>query len=149
MLCPVDDSELLVDSFGGYQVHRCAQCLGVAVSGNLWRDVRAYAALEIHKNRGDALSVRPCPTDAKAMKVLEYKGVAMFVCPQCLGLWLVFDQLSRLLELVGPPKQANLSKIGQSLTMVRSNVGPNGIDGLGDILEFSVDVFDAIGKLAE
>lgn len=149
MLCPVDDSELLVASFGGYQVHRCTQCLGVAVSGNLLRDVRAYAALEMHKKRDDAPSVRPCPTDAKAMKVLEYKGVAMFVCPQCLGLWLAPGQLSRLLELVGPPKQADLSKIGQSLTTVRSSVGPSGIDGLGDILEFSVDVFDAIGKLAD
>jgi Zn-finger nucleic acid-binding protein len=149
MLCPVDDSELLVASFGGYQIHRCTQCLGVSVSGNLLRDVRAYAALEMHKKQGDVQSVRPCPTDAKVMKALEYKGVAMCVCPQCFGLWLGASQLSRLLELVGPPKQADLSKIGQSLTTMRSSVGPSSPDGLGDILEFAIDVFDAIGKLAD
>ncbi len=149
MLCPVDDSELLVASFGGYPIHRCAQCLGVAVSGSLLRDVRAYAALEMHKKQGDAPSVRPCPTDAKAMRALEYKGVAMCVCKQCLGLWLDAGQLSRLLELMGPPKQEDLSKIGQSLTTMRSSAGPSSIDGLGDILELAVDVFGAIGKLAD
>ncbi len=149
MLCPVDDSELLVASFGGYQVYRCKQCLGVAVSGNLLRNVRAYAALELHKKHSDAPGVQPCPTDAKAMKSLEYKGVAMCVCPQCLGLWLKAGQLSRLLELVGPPEQTDLSKIGQSLTTLRSSVGPSCIDGLGDILEFPIDVIDAIGTLAE
>jgi hypothetical protein len=40
MLCPVDHSELLVDSVDGYRVHRCAQCFGVALSGNLLREVR-------------------------------------------------------------------------------------------------------------
>jgi|SRR5450830_320600 len=149
MLCPIDGSELLITSVAGYNIYRCAQCSGVAVGGNLLRDVRAYAALKMHKTQADTPTDRHCPTDAKAMKALEYKGVKMCVCPQCLGLWLDVGQLSRLLELVGPPKQEDLSKIGQSLTTLRSRVDPSDIDGLGDVLDIATDVFDAIGKLAD
>jgi hypothetical protein len=78
MLCPVDKSELLIDSVGGYQVHRCTQCSGVAFGGNLWRDVRAYVALELHKKRDDTAGVGACPIDSKAMLALVYKGISMF-----------------------------------------------------------------------
>ncbi|MNY79386.1 hypothetical protein D3C86_2199970 [compost metagenome] len=70
----------------------------------------------------------------------------MCACPQCLGLWLDAGQLSRLLELVEPPRQADLSKIGQSLPGSSSS---DSIDGLADILEFAAEVFDVVGNIAE
>jgi Zn-finger nucleic acid-binding protein len=149
MHCPVDDSPLISAQLGGCDVHRCAQCSGVAVNGNLLREVRAYAALKLHREHGDVVNAWHCPTDGKAMKVLAYKGIDMCACPQCLGLWLEADQLSRLMELVRPPKQADLSKIGQGLTTIRGSATGSDIAGLGDILEFSVDVVDVIGKVAD
>jgi Zn-finger nucleic acid-binding protein len=149
MLCPVDNTTLQTASFGAYPIHRCPQCLGVSVKGDVLREVRAYAALELQKQQGVAATVRPCPHDGKAMKSLGYKGVAMCACQQCLGLWLDAGQFSRLLDLLEPPKQADLSKIGQSLPTIRSKIDTGGIEGLGDILEIASDVFNTIGKLAD
>ena len=149
MLCPVDDSVLKVASFGGYQIHRCPQCLGASVNGTVLRDVRAYVALELHKQHGTAASVRPCPKDATAMKTLSYKGLALCACPQCLGLWLDAGQLSRLLELSGPPRQTDLSAIGDSLATISNNSSSGTLESLGDIMEFSSDVLDIIGKLTD
>lgn len=149
MLCPVDDSELKAASFGGYQIHRCPQCLGASVNGTVLRDVRAYVALELHRQQGTAASVRPCPKDATAMKTLSYKGLVMCACPQCLGLWLDAGQLSRLLEMAGPPKQTDLSTFRDSLATIRSNSSCGPLDGVGDIMEFAADVLDSIGKLTD
>lgn len=149
MLCPVDDSELKAASFGGYQIHRCPQCLGASVDGTVLRDVRAYVALELHKQHGTAASVRPCPKDAVAMKTLCYKGLALCACPQCLGLWLDAGQLSRLLELAGPPRQTDLSTIGDSLATIPSNSSCGTLESFGDIFEFSADVLDVLGKLTD
>ena len=149
MLCPVDDSQLKVGSSRGHQIYHCRQCLGGLLNGNALREVRAYAALELHKQQGEATSVRPCPTDGKAMRSLEYKGVAMRVCPQCFGLWLDAAQLSRLLELASPPTQANLSKIGQSLTTMPRSSAPGRLEELGHIVEFSAGIFKAIGKFVD
>lgn len=147
MRCPVDHSELLSDSLAGYQVHRCGQCCGVALNGNALRDVRAFAALKMHKQEGGAADVGPCPADSSAMMALEYKGVFMCVCSQCLGLWLTPGQWTRLLELVEQPKQTDLSKIGQSLSALPdcSLGASSSLDGYRDILEF----IDAIGKLVD
>lgn len=157
MLCPVDHSELLVDSVDGYQVHRCAQCSGVALSGNLLREVRAYVALKLHQQRDGAAGFGLCPADTKPMAALDYKGVSLCACPQCLGLWLSGDQWTRLSEIVGPPRQADLSGVVQNLTTTAaygtfgsnslSNI--NGLDSIGDILELSVEIIEAIGKLAD
>jgi len=158
MLCPVDHSELLVDSVDGYRVHRCAQCFGVALGGNLLREVRAYVALTLHQRRdGAAAGIGPCPADAKPMAALEYKGVSLCACPQCLGLWLSGEQWTRLSEIVGPPRQADLSGVVQNLTATatygsfgsNSLNNLNGLDGIGDILEVSIEIIEAIGKLAD
>jgi Zn-finger nucleic acid-binding protein len=149
MLCPVDGSDLSLASVSGYQMHRCVQCMGVSISGSLLRDVRAYAALEMHRRRTDVPGGRTCPSDGMAMRMLVYKGVAMEACPQCLGFWLDACQLPCLLELTGPPKYADLSKIGQRLPTLRSGVSTSDVDGLVDIFELSTDVIEAIGKLAD
>jgi Zn-finger nucleic acid-binding protein len=142
MLCPIDDAQLAPGSFNGHQLHRCPKCLGVSLSGTLLREVRAHAALQLHK-QADTAGIRPCPADGKAMKPLNYKGVAMCACPQCLRLWLDAGQLAQLLELVEPPKQEDLSKIGLSLP---GNSSANGFDGLGDLLEFASEVLDVVWK---
>jgi Zn-finger nucleic acid-binding protein len=159
MRCPVDHSELLPDSLAGYQVHRCGQCLGVALNGNALRDVRAFTALKMHKQQGEAADIGPCPADSSAMVALEYKGVAVCACPQYLGIWLNRDQWTRLLDIVGPPKQTDLSGVLQGLTQPAAQdtfgtFGSNGLnldglDTIGDILELSVEIVEAIGKLAD
>ncbi|RZT08626.1 hypothetical protein SAMN05216319_2959 [Duganella sp. CF402] len=155
MLCPVDHSELLMDSVDGYQVHRCVQCSGVALSGKLLRDVHAYAALKMHKQQGGVADVGPCPADSQAMMTLDYKGVAMCACPQCLNLWLSHDQWVRLLDMVGPPKQTDLSGVVPGLAATQGTFGLsspdafNTLDGIGDILELSAEIIEAIGKLTD
>lgn len=146
MLCPVDDSELNAGSFGGYAIHRCPQCLGASVNGNLLRDVRAHVTLELHKQQAPAASLRPCPKDGASMKSLAYKGIPLCACPQCLGLWLDAGKLSRLLELAGPPKQPDLSAIGQSLPDLPHHRTADEIEG---ILELSADALRVISKLLE
>lgn len=148
MLCPADDSPLTVASVGGHLIHRCPQCLGAALSGTSLREVRAHAALQMHK-QADSPGNQTCPADGKAMKPLNYKGVAMWACPQCLSLWLEAGQLSRLLELVQPHRPADLSKIGQHLgTMSDSSVFGN-LDGAGDLLEFAAEILDGIGTIPD
>jgi Zn-finger nucleic acid-binding protein len=148
MLCPVDDTQLAPGSLGGHRIHHCPQCLGVSLSGTLLREVRAHAALQLHK-QGDTAGARPCPEDGRAMKALDYKGVTMCACPQCLGLWLDAGQLSRLLALVEPSKQADLSKIGQSLQAMPGNSAFDNLGGLGDILEFAAEVMDVVGNVTD
>jgi Zn-finger nucleic acid-binding protein len=145
MLCPVDDAQLTAASFGGHQIYRCPQCQGVSLSGTLLVQLRAHTALQLHKQR-DSVGVQPCPVDGQSMKPIDYKGVAMCACRQCLGLWLEAGQFSRLLELVEPPRQAELSKIGQSLSGSSSS---SSVDGLGDILEFASDILDVVGNIAD
>ncbi|WP_187358797.1 TFIIB-type zinc ribbon-containing protein [Pseudoduganella aquatica] len=102
-------------------------------------------ALQLHQQR-DSAGVQPCPVDGQAMKPIDYQGVAMCACRQCLGLWLEAGQFSRLLELVEPPRQADLSNIGQC---VPGSSSSSSIDGLGDILEFASDVFDVLGNFTD
>lgn len=149
MLCPVDDSPLVVASYEGYPIHRCPQCLGVSVSGSLLRDVRAHTALGLHKGQGDTSLARPCPSDGTAMKQLAYKRIPVCACPQCLRLWLEAGTLSRLFDVVAPPRQEDLSSIGQSLSEMGNSAALSDLDGLGDILDLTGDVFDAIGNLTD
>lgn len=111
MLCPVDDSILLASGFGGVTSHRCPQCLGTYVPGNLLREVRAHAALELHHQPEASGRVRPCPGDGKMMKPLHFKGIDLEVCPACHGVWLAAGQMSRLLELVQPARPAHLNNL--------------------------------------
>jgi len=111
MLCPADDTPLAASASNGYEVHRCPQCLGVAVAGNVLPAVRAYAALELHKQPDQPAHVRPCPRDGKMMKSLRFKGVSMDVCPECRGLWLEAGQLPRLLEVTRPAGPVDLGRL--------------------------------------
>lgn len=149
MLCPVDDAELKAGSFSGYEIHRCPQCLGASVNVNVLRDVRAYVALELHKQQAPNASMRPCPKDGTAMKSLIYKSVPLCACPQCLRLWLDKGELARLLELAGPARQPDLSTIGQRLPDVPSHRSANSIGDIGNILELSADTLSLIGKLLD
>lgn len=130
MLCPVDDSTLLASGFGGVTSHRCPQCLGAYVPGNLLREVRAHAALELHRQRDDGGRVRPCPGDGTMMKPLHFKGIDLDICPDCHGVWLAAGQVSRLLELVQPARPANLNNV----TLNGSPPRKNGFD-VGDAVE--------------
>jgi Zn-finger nucleic acid-binding protein len=146
MLCPLDRSPLAESSFEGHPIHRCPQCSGVSVSGSLLREVRAHTALELHKGQGDASVALTCPSDGTAMKGLEYKKVPVCTCPQCFRLWLEPGTLSRLLDIVAPPRQEDLSRIGHSLAAVASRDGLSGLDGLGDIFDLTGDVLNTIGN---
>lgn len=57
-------------------------------------------------------------------------------------------QLSRLLELVEPRRQADLSKIGQRLGTLPSSSVLDSLDGVGDILEFAAEVLDGVGTIS-
>lgn len=149
MHCPVDDSPLVVASYEGYPIHRCPQCLGVSVSGSLLREVRAYTSLELHKGRGDKSLTRPCPSDGTLMRRLEYKGIPLCACPQCIRLWLDAGTLSRLLNVVTQPRQEDLNRIGQNRPEMGNSAGLSDLDGLGDILDLAGGVFDAIGNLTD
>jgi Zn-finger nucleic acid-binding protein len=151
MLCPVDHTQLSADNSGAYPLHRCTRCSGISLKGNLLRDVRAYAALKLHRQQADAAvpGTRRCPSDGKAMKPLFYKGATMHACPQCYGLWLAADQLPRLLELAGPPARTDLPPTGQSLAPMPGNATSSRAEDWGDTLEFAVDVLDIIRKLAD
>lgn len=149
MLCPIDGSELSAALVNGYQIHRCVRCTGVSINANLLREVRAYAALDMHRRPNVEAGNLNCPADGMPMKMLVYKGIAMDVCPRCFGLWMEVRQLVSLLKLAGPPKHADLSKIGQQLPTLRSSAGTNDVEGWGEILDLSAEVIDAIGKLAD
>ena len=148
MLCPIDDIRLEPASTGGYQIHRCPQCQGVSLGGTVLREVRAHMALRLHKHKGVA-GILPCPSDGKAMKALEYKGVQMCACPQCLGLWLGAAQFSLLQEVIEPPKQADLSKIGRGLSTISDHSIADSVAGIGELLEFASDVLDVIGEFRD
>ena len=133
MLCPADDTPLAASASSGYEVHRCPQCLGVAVAGNVLPAVRAHAALELHKQPDQPAHVRPCPRDGKMMKSLRFKGVSMDVCPECRGLWLEAGKLPRLLDLAQVARPVNLGRLAGGTEIRRERSTLNLVDKLEGI----------------
>lgn len=123
MFCPEDQTPLALADWSGHPIHRCPQCEGVALPGTLLREVRAFAALELHKQQDHTAHALACPVDGKMMKELAYKDVALCACPQCYGLWLDAQHMPRLAALVAPSGTPDLSKIGQSLGTL-NDAGP-------------------------
>lgn len=144
LLCPVDRAALAVAAWNDHAIHRCPQCLGVAVPGTLLREVRAFAALEMHKQQGVSAAALACPVDGQTTKALSYKGVALCACPQCYGLWLDAEQLTRLLALVAPPTVPDLSRIGQNLGTLRDGRSSFDIDSVLDVFDIGDSVLDGL-----
>jgi len=116
----------------------------VAVPGTLLREVRAFAALEMHKQQGVSAAALACPVDGQTTKALSYKGVALCACPQCYGLWLDAEQLTRLLALVAPPTVPDLSRIGQNLGTLRDGRSSFDIDSVLDVFDIGDSVLDGL-----
>lgn len=148
MLCPVDDAVLVAGSAGGHAVHRCPQCAGVAFAGTQLREVRAHAALQLHRQSGESIRTRPCPLDGAKMQTLRYKNVALDACPRCYGLWVEQGRVQQLLDSVKVESSPDLSRLGVQLSMLERPRQPrwlkildniwSGIKELLDMLRFYV-----------
>lgn len=149
MHCPSDHSTIVPHVIDGTAVHRCPTCEGIFLPGGLFREIRAGAAIQAHRQKESVteeikqqLRKLNCPNDANPMMSFMFKGVEIDVCAKCYGVWLDRGEIERITSQIGLPKKSNLSKIGESLAPLSasSNVRMQDISDLGDLLEIVFDV---------
>jgi Zn-finger nucleic acid-binding protein len=158
MQCPKDETTLQSEVLGSCLTHRCAKCLGIFLPGTLFKEIKAAAVLEFHKQE---LNFRPelsspissrinCPNDANAMKTLTFKGIEIEVCPSCFSLWLDQGELEKIALKISISKEINLSKIGTSLgTIGGHTIDLTDIDSIGDIFDLFSSIADMVGSLSD
>ncbi len=158
MQCPLDETSLQSEVLGSRVIHRCAKCFGIFLPGTLFKEIKAAAVLEFHKQE---LHVRPklsaptlsrinCPNDSNAMKTLTFKGVEIEVCPICFSLWLDQGELGKITLQINISKEVNLSKIGANLgTIGDHKIDLSDIDSIGDIFDLFSPIANMIGSISD
>jgi Zn-finger nucleic acid-binding protein len=122
MYCPVDQSRLQEKLVEGLSAHRCQLCHGIFIPGDFFRQVKAQAALQVHReiagNTPNLHTPRLCPKRCTTMMLMHIKGIEIDVCPHCDGIWLDSGELEKMILQFGLPTKHRLEKIGNSLTTV-------------------------------
>ncbi|MBR7746019.1 zf-TFIIB domain-containing protein [Undibacterium baiyunense] len=153
MYCALDQSTLNPIPIGNYVVHQCGTCSGTFVPGDFFREVRAKAALEIHKEKSKGIKKSAqqqakvaCPKDESQMISLLFKGVEIDICSKCFGVWLDRGEYDKLIAYLGFPHKSDPLKASGCLgTLSISNPAPTSdISGLGDIVELVADICSLI-----
>lgn len=156
MQCPIDNSPLTRDSFGVESLHRCDECKGTFIGGNIFSEIRAFSAMEKHKRanasypfiqRSDKAELN-CPTDGKLMYTVIYKNVEIDVCAHCHGVWFDSDELEKIHAQVAIAKRVNLSKIGEEKPWIGNDVG-GGVIGELEGIELVGDIVGFIGAMCD
>jgi Zn-finger nucleic acid-binding protein len=150
--CPSDQTILWSETISSVPVHLCASCHGISLPGDAFREIRAAAALVMHKHRAaQAPQVQGlrCASDGQPMLPLEYKGVKVLVCSKCYGVWLDREKLETLVGLVGVPRKSDLSKLGAHLPAIGVVVSFGNFEGVADALDFLNGLTEFIGNVAD
>lgn len=121
MNCPVDQSQLQEKLMEGLSAHRCQLCHGVFIPGDFFREVKAKATLQFHRQIAGYTpnlnsAPRQCPKRCTTMMLMQIKGIEIDVCPHCDGIWLDSGELEKMILQFGLPKKHNLEDCGKSLT---------------------------------
>jgi Zn-finger nucleic acid-binding protein len=156
MQCPIDSSPLIQDSSGIENLHRCDECKGTFIGGNIFSEIRAFSAMENHKRangsgsfiqRSDKAELS-CPKDGKPMHTVIFKSVEIDVCPTCYSVWFDNGELEKINAQVAMAKRANLSKISEEKPWIGNGVGGGVVDGLEGI-ELVGDIVGFIGSMCD
>ena len=86
----------------GLSAHRCQLCHGVFIPGGFFREVKAQAALQVHREIAGYTpnlnaSPRLCPKRCTTMMLMQIKGIEIDVCPHCDGIWLDSGELEKMI----------------------------------------------------
>ena len=114
-LCPVDGARLTEIDMHGVVVDQCPLCRGIWCDrGELEvivnRASRALAKLRRGQTNRKPFQItnpamrepgvmRSCPTDGAGLVHRERHGIAVDLCPLCLGIWLDKDELQAIINL--------------------------------------------------
>ena len=125
MNCPVDHSRLQEKLVEGLSTHRCHLCHGIFIPGDFFREVKAQAALQVHREIAGYTpnlnaSPRLCPKRCSTMMLMHIKGIEIDVCPQCDGIWLDSGELEKMILQFGLPKKHSLEKVDNKLATIES-----------------------------
>jgi Zn-finger nucleic acid-binding protein len=124
MYCPVDQSRLHEKLVEGLSSHRCQLCHGIFIPGDFFRQVKAQAALQVHReiagNTPNLNTPRLCPKRCSTMMLMHIKGIEIDVCPHCDGIWLDSGELEKMILQFGLPKKHVLEKLDNKLATIES-----------------------------
>ena len=157
MHCPFDQTLMVAKPIGAYVAHRCENCSGIFLPGEVFREIRASAAFEAHRRKTKDAQ-RPvqhpseimCLNDSKPMMSLMFRGVEVDVCPQCFGIWLDHGEFEKISELIGFPQKPDLSKIGVHMGTIGTTNQVQDFDasGIGDVIELVTDVVGFLSDIS-
>ncbi|MFC3178316.1 zf-TFIIB domain-containing protein [Undibacterium amnicola] len=158
MQCPIDSTPLIQDSSGIENLHRCDECKGTFIGGNIFSEIHAFSAMENHKRangsgsfiqRSDKAELS-CPKDGKPMHTVIFKSVEIDVCPTCHSVWFDNGEVEKINAQVAMAKRVNLAKIGEEKPWIGNGVGLGGgvVDGLEGI-ELVGDIVGFIGSMCD
>ncbi len=113
--CPVDGATLIETESHGSLVDQCPRCRGIWCDRGELEAMVDHAARALAKlRRGQANRKvfeitnpamrkqglhRSCPNDGAGLDHRERQGVAVDLCPLCLGIWLDTDELQAIINL--------------------------------------------------
>lgn len=157
MYCPNDQSAFVPHELDAASALRCPSCEGIFLPGDFFREIRARAALQTHRqidllteNIKQQSRQLNCPNDASPMMSFMFKGVEVDVCSKCYGVWLDRGEMDMVTGKVGLPKRADLSKIGGTLAPLNASSGVQAqdISDVADLLEVVFDVCSWVSDLS-